>query len=320
MRVKRTLLALAPALLLAAEPQSDYEELVARYRSGDFVPALRQAMSLPTDELKDAARAFRSTSGNEGQLQLLGSAMLHLDLATAGGRAPEENEEIAWEALRGADRDWATEARFGLVGTYWEMGRWGDAVRILEDLRAQDRHAPEWRLLTPRFSEMVGWTIHDERFFGYAWSLYSGLAEEETALLPPDQETGVRIRLAHLALRNGDPEVALRRLAEIGEGPDAVQRFAIQLIRGETHLWLENLEAAEDALAEAQALHIGSFTAATALATARRLRGDLAGAEDAMRVRREAEDGKDAWWDFLSGGLEEVSGKLDRLRGMVLDR
>ena len=321
-REKRVLFLLASSLLLAAQPPPEYGKWIARYRSGAFVEALRAAMALPMDELEEAARAFRSSAQQASPSDLLAPAMLHLDLAAAAGKAPEDNEKIAWETLRKADPTgaWATEARFGLVGVYWDMGRWGDVTRILEELRDADRHAPEWRLLTARFSEMIGFTIHDERFFGYAWSLYLGLLEEDSPVLEPGPETGVRIRLAHLALRNGDPEEALARLDDIGTDANALQRFAAQLIRGETLLWLGRYEAAEEALTRAQAFHVGSFTAATALATARRLRGDLAGAEEAMRLQREAADGEDAWWEFLSGGLEEVSGRLDRLRGLVLDR
>ncbi len=305
------------SLLLAALLATQYGALVERYRSGAFVEALREAMTLPMDELEDGAEALRRTPGTD-RLQLLGSAMLHLDLAAAARMEPEQNEEIAWRTLVVAGGEWATEARYGLVGTYWEMGRWEDVVRILEELRGRDRTAPPFRLLAARFSEMAGWTTHDERFFGYAWSLFLSLLEDEEPALPPGDMTGVRLRLAHLALRNGDPEEALERLDALGP-LTPVQRFASLVIRGETLLWLGEFATAETALAEAQAIHVGSFTVATALATARRLRGDLAGAEAAVRTQLAAADGEDAWWRFLSGGLEDEQAQLARLRRLALN-
>ena len=90
------------------------------------------------------------------------------------------------------------------------------------------------------------------------------------------------------------------------------------LLRGETLLWLDQVAEAEAAFEAAQAIHVGSLSAAAGLAAARQTRGDGRRAADAVRSFLSGTSGQDTWWHFLVQALADETGRLDQLRGLVL--
>ena len=103
-----------------------------------------------------------------------------------------------------------------------------------------------------------------------------------------------------------------------GDNLSAVHHFVSLLLRGETLLWLERAAAAEAAFAEAQAVHLGSVSAAAGLAAARQTLGDGEGAAAAVRGFLSQSTRQDTWWRFLVQPLADEINRLDRLRGLVL--
>ena len=297
-----------------------YASRVAVYRSGEFGAAVRASMALPMDRLRDQAEDYRDSfpgSAPGFDLDLLASAMLHFDLAWAAEMEPERNESLARdllarvsEARRGA---WVREAHLGLLGIYVEQGRLEDAVRIARFLKEEHPDHLAVRINLARLAEFIGWGIHDERFLDQAQESYENLVEEGEG-----DAAELRLRIAHLTLREGNPEEALRRLEEAGAGLSARHRFVSLLLRGETLLWLDQAAAAEAAFAEAQAIHVGSISAAAGLAAARQTLGDGEGAAAAVRGFLSQSTGQDTWWHFLVQALADESGRLDQLRGLIL--
>ena len=135
------------------------------------------------------------------------------------------------------------------------------------------------RINLARLAEFIGWGIHDERFLDQAQESYENLVDEGEGDLAE-----LRLRIAHLTLREGNPEAALRRLEEAGDDLSARHRFVALLLRGETLLWLDQPMAAEAAFARAQAIHVGSLSAAAGLAAARQTLGDGQRAAEAVRT------------------------------------
>ena len=297
-----------------------YASRVAVYRSGDFAAALRASMALPMDRLRDQAEeyldGFPSRDGGF-DLDLLAGAMLHFDLAWAAEMEPGQNENLGRELLArvsDARRDaWILNAHLGLIGIYVDQGRLEDAVRIARFLKEEyPDHLPV-RINLARLAEFIGWGIHDERFLDQAQESYENLVDEGEG---DPAELGLRI--AHLTLREGNPEEALRRLEEAGAGLSARHRFVSLLLRGETLLWLDQAAAAEAAFAEAQAIHVGSISAAAGLAAARQTLGDGEGAAEAVRGFLSQSTGQDTWWHFLVQALADETERLDQLRGLIL--
>ncbi len=311
-------------LAVGAHPQQRnldaYASRLAVYRSGDFATAVRASMGLPMDRLRDQAEEFRRgfTGSSPGfDRDLLAAAMLHLDLAWAAEMEPEANEDLARDLLArvsAARRDaWMRNAHLGLVGTYADQGRLHDAVRAAKFLGDEYPNDLEVRLARARLAEFIGWGIHDERFLDQAQEGYENLVKEGHGELAE-----LRLRIAHLTLREGNPEEALRRLDEAEGGLIARHRFVSLVLRGETLLWLDRTAEAEAAFAEAQAIHVGSISAAAGLAAARQTLGDGQRAAEAVRSYLGGTDGQDTWWHFLVQALADETGRLDQLRGLAL--
>lgn len=243
---------------------------------------LRASAALPIDRLRDEAEEyFRSFPGRSRNfdLELLAAAMLHFDLAGVAGMALEKNEDIALSFLNGVSD--GRRRGWSLDAHLGLIGLHVDGGRLGDAVR-------------------VAKVLHQEY-------------PQDRAVLH------ARARLAHLTLRAGDPEDALRQLDAAGDGPSAVQRFVALLLRGETLLWLGRTAEAERAFSEAQAIHLGAVSAA-GLAAARQTLGDRAGAAEAARGFLGASRGEDTWWRFLVQALADESRRLDQLRGPVLDR
>ena len=297
-----------------------YASRHAVYRSGDFATALRASMALPFDRLRDQAEEFvRGLPGGAPgvELDLLAAAMIHFDLAWAAEMEPEKNEEMARDFLNrvgGARRDvWMRDAHLGLLGIYVDQGRLDDAVRVARFLREEYPDPTAVRINLARLAEFIGWGIHDERFLDQAQDGYEDLVDEGEGDLAE-----LRLRIAHLTLREGNPEEALRRLEEAGDALSARHRFVALLLRGETLLWLDQPVAAEVAFARAQAIHVGSLSAAAGLAAARQTLGDGQRAAEAVRTFLSGTTGEDTWWHFLVQALADETGRLDELRGLIL--
>ena len=318
-----------PAETTAAAPQpaeTPYERRLAQYRSGDFVGAVRESRELPIRELRGAAESFldRRPGGNPARdREFLAAALLHLDLAGPAETAAEENEQIARRLLDrvgGADRaSWTRDAHVGLLGFYMEYGRLEDALRVARFLGEEFRADADARLARGHLAALIGWMFHDERFFDQARDTYETaiLARESDAAAEPP--TDLRLRLAHLVLRDGDAEGALAGLESAAAADfDARQRFLAHLLRGEALLWLDRAAEAEEAFAAAQARHQGSISAAAGLAAVRQRLGDSAGAGDAARNYLSAGGDADTWWDFLLRGLTAERPRLATLRALVL--
>ncbi len=320
------------AISLQDRSRTPYEARLDRYRSGDFVGAIRDALDAPWRDLEAGAEEFRRRARGtpeERDLSWLAAAMLHLDLAGPAEARPRDQEEMAERFLAqvgdGARRTgWLLDARLGLLGFYASRSRWEDAVRVAGVLAEQSGGERSIRRARAWLAEALGWGFHDERFLDQAQFGYSALLEEaaagEVASLPDTELVDLRLRLAHLTLREGSPEATLA-LLDAGDGyPDAISRFAAAILRGETHLWLENATAAEQAFAEAHAIHSGSVSAAAGLSASRQRLGDAAGAAEAARRFLQDTAGDDAWQRFLLGGLTREGERLDRLRALVLVR
>ena len=322
-----TVAALSLCALVAASGSSPqqrnldaYASRLAVYRSGDFAAAVRASMALPMDRLEDQAKEhLDSFAGSTARfdLDLLTAAMLHFDLAWAAEMEPEKNEDLARSLLAqvtDARRDtWIREAHLGLLGIYVDQGRLDDAVRAARVLRDRYPGDTEVRLALARLAEFIGWGIHDERFLDQAQEAYENLVLEGEG-----DPAELRLRIAHLTLREGNPEATLRRLDEAGDDLGARHRFVSLVLRGETLLWLDRPAAAEAAFAEAQAIHVGSISAAAGLAAARQTLGEGERAADAVRSFLAGTNGQDTWWHFLVQALADETGRLDRLRGLVL--
>ena len=321
--VAAALAGLIPAGAVAQQRNLDaYASRIAVYRSGDFATALRASMAIPMDRLRDQAEDYLDSfpgSAPGFDLDLLAAAMLHFDLAWAAEMEPQRNEELARNLLvrvSEARRDaWTRDAHLGLLGIYVDQGRLEDAVRVARFLREEYPDPAVVRINLARLAEFIGWGIHDERFLDQAQESYQNLVDEGEGDLAE-----LRLRLAHLTLREGNPEEALRRLDEAGEHRNARHRVVSLLLRGETLLWLDQTAAAEAAFAEAQAIHVGSISAAAGLAAARQTLGDGEGAAEAVRGFLSQSAGQDTWWHFLVQALADETGRLDQLRGLILLR
>lgn len=302
-------------------PPTAYERRLARYRGGDFVGAVREGRDIPLRELRGAAESFldrRGAGGPSGDAELLAASLFHLDLAGPAETAPEEHERLARRMLArvtGEDRDeWTRNAHLGLLGFYMEYGRLEDAVRVARFLTEEFRTDPEARLARGHLAALFGWMFHDERFFDQARDAY----ERALAAEPEAPAADLRLRLAHLILRDGDAEGTLARLDAVGESLTARQRFLSLLLRGEALLWLDRPAEAEQAFSQAQAIDIGSLAAAAGLTAVRQRLGDTEGAGEAARHYLEAADGPDTWWDFLLSGVIAERPRLARLRALAL--
>ena len=326
----RSLAALAVAGGLAcvipagARPQQvnldAYASRLAVYRSGDFATALRASMAFPADRLRDQATAHFDAlpgSGGGSDVALLAGAMLHFDLAWAAEQEPEKNEGHGRRLLArvsDARRDpWTRDAHLGLLGIYVDQGKLDDAVRIARFLRVEYADHAVVRVSLARLAEFIGWGIHDERFLDQAQERYGDLVDEGVG-----DAAELRLRIAHLTLREGNPEAALQRLDEAGNDLSARHRYVSLLLRGETLLWLDRTAEAEAAFAQAQAIHVGSISAAAGLAAARQTLGDGQRAAEAVRSFLTGTNGQDTWWHFLVQSLADETGRLDLLRGLVV--
>ena len=334
MRTAATQKWLAPVLLacslpgvgagsVAAQDLPAYESRLAAYRSGDFVAALRASAAVPIDRLRDEAEEFfhRFPGSARGfDHELLAAAMLHFDLAAAAGMEPEKNESIARSLLQrvsdGRRNGWNRDAHLGLLGVYMNLGRLDEAARVgryLGERFAGDRAVIFAR---SRLAEFIGWGLHDERFLDQAQAGYEALLPDAAQDGEGPDPAELRLRIAHLTLRAGDPEIALGHLDDAGEELGAIQRFVALLLRGETLLWLGEASAAEEAFREAQAIHFGSVSATAGLVAARQALGDTAGAAAGVRSFLSESDGEDTWWRFVAETDE--SRRLDRLRRLIL--
>lgn len=319
--VTAALICLIPAGADAQQRNLDaYASRVAVYRGGDFGAALRASMAFPIDRLEDQAEEY--LDGFPGRAtrfrpELLAAAMLHFDLAWAAGMEPEKNEGIAREMLgRVSDRrveEWTRDAHLGLLGVYVDQGRLDDAARMGVFLGERYPNDPAVRLARARLVEFIGWGIHDERFFDQAQADYEGMLLDGVG-----DPAELQLRIAHLTLRAGDPELALERVNAAGRNLSAVHRFISLLLRGETLLWLDRTRAAEAAFAEAQAVHVGSVSAAAGLAAARQTLGDGGGAAESVRTFLAGTDGQDAWWRFLVQPVADEVRRLDGLRALAV--
>lgn len=315
--------------LVAASPASPqqrnldaYPSRIAVYRSGDFAAALRASMALPMDRLEDQAEEYldnlqgRAAGFDAG---LLAAAMLHFDLAWAASMEPDKNENIGRKMLRRiSDRrveDWTRDAHLGLLGIYADQGRLDDAARMGEFLGERYPNDPAVRLTRARLVEFIGWGIHDERFFDQAQAGY-----EDLLLDGVGDPAELQLRIAHLTLRAGNPEAALERVDAAGSDLSAIHRFISLLLRGETLLWLDRARAAEAAFTEAQAIHVGSVSAAAGLAAAHQTLGDGGRAAEAVRSFLAGTNGQDAWWRFLVQPIADEVWRLDGLRALALRR
>ena len=297
------------------QPSDPYVERLLVYRSGDFPAAVRASAEAPMRHLRDQARDFLRRSSQRDERNLLAAAMLHFDLAWALGMEPEANERLGREILghvQGERRDeWILDSHLGLLGIYAEAGVLEAAVRMATFLHEEYPRDPAVRLARARLAEFIGWGIHDERFFDQAQSGYEELLVEGYG-----DPAELRLRIAHLSLRAGAPEAALGHV-DRATGLSPRQRFVSELLRGEILLWLDRVEEAEAAFTAAQAIHLGSASAAAGLVAARQARGDGAGAAEAVRGFLSQTTGQDAWWGFLVEGLARETGRLDRLRGLA---
>lgn len=297
-----------------------YASRLAVYRSGDFATALRASMALPFDRLRDQAEEYLDSfpgSAAGFDPDLLAAAMVHFDLAWAAEMEPGRNEDIARDFLNRVSevrRDaWTRDALMGLLGIYVDQGRLNDAVRVARSLKEEYPGDVEVRVNLARLAEFIGWGIHDERFLDQAQESYQNLLDEGEGDLAE-----LRLRIAHLTLREGNPEETLRRLDEAGDNLGARHRFVSLLLRGETLLWLDQTAAAEAAFEQAQAIHLGSMSAAAGLAAARQTLGDGRRAAGAVRSFLSGTSGQDTWWHFLVQALADETGRLDQLRGLAL--
>ncbi|MDE2659382.1 MAG: hypothetical protein OXI45_04160 [Acidobacteriota bacterium] len=308
----------------AASPQQvnldAYPSRLAVYRSGDFATAVRASMALSMDRLEDQAEEYLDSfpgSAAGFDPDLLAAAMLHVDLAWAAEMEPGRNEEVARDFLNrvSAVRQdaWTRDALMGLLGIYVDQGRLDDAVRVARSLKEEYPDHVEVRINLARLAEFIGWGIHDERFLDQAQESYQNLLDEGEGDLAE-----LRLRIAHLTLREGNPEETLRRLDEAAPGLSARHRFVSLLLRGETLLWLDRTAAAEAAFSDAQAIHVGSISAAAGLTAARQTLGDGPRAAEAARSFLSGTSGQDTWWHFLVQALADESRRLDGLRGVVL--
>ena len=297
-----------------------YASRVAVYRGGDFGAALRASMAFPVGRLEDQAEEYLDSlrgRAPETDRDVLAAAMLHFDLAWAAGMEPRANESIGRRLLGEVSdvrRDtWIRESHLGLLGIYVDGGRLDDATRVAVFL--EDRYAdhPAVRLNRARLAEFIGWGLHDERFLDQAQAGYEDLLEDAEA-----DPAELHLRIAHLTLRAGDPEIALERLERAGGDLSAIHRFVSLLLRGETLLWLEQTRAAEAAFAEAHAIHTGSVSATAGLAAARQTLGDGAGAAGAVRDFLSQTQGRDTWWRFLVQPIADEVSRLDQLRALVV--
>lgn len=295
-----------------------YASRLAVYRSGDFRTALQASMAFSVGRLRDQAEEyFRQRTDVARDLDVLAAAMLHFDLAWAAEMEPEKNESIARDLLNrvsGTRRDaWIRDAHLGLLGVYVDRGRLDGAARMGKFLADRYPDFTEVRFARAHLAEFIGWGLHDERFMDQAQAGY-----EDLLLEGEGDPAALHLRIAHLTLRAGDPEDALKRLGMAGDNLSAVHRFVSLLLRGETLLWLARAAAAEAAFAEAQAVHLGSMSAAAGLAAARQTLGDGEGAAEAVRGFLSQSTGQDTWWRFLVQPLADEIVRLDRLRGLVL--
>lgn len=309
----------------AEPPPTAYERRLARYRGGDFVGAVREGRGIPLRRLRGAAESFldrRGGSSPSRDAELLAASLFHLDLAGPAETAPEEHERLARRMLaRVTDPhrvEWTRNAHLGLLGFYMEYGRLEDALRVARFLTEEFRADPEARLTRGHLAALFGWMFHDERFFDQARDAY----ERALAAEPEAPAADLRLRLAHLVLRDGDAEGTLARLDAVGDRvADALtarQRFLSLLLRGEALLWLDRAAEAERAFSQAQAIDIGSLAAAAGLTAVRQRLGDTEGAGEAARHYLEAADGPDTWWDFLLSGVVAERARLARLRALAL--
>lgn len=297
-----------------------YASRLAVYRSGDFATAVRASMAFSIGRLEDQAEEYLdSFAGSAARFDpdLLAAAMIHLDLAWAAEMEPGRNEEIARSFLNRVSevrRDaWSRDALMGLLGIYVDQGRLDDAVRVARSLKEEYPDDVAVRINLARLAEFIGWGIHDERFLDQAQESYQNLLDEGEG-----DQAELRLRIAHLTLREGNPEETLRRLEAAGNGLSARHRFVSLLLRGETLLWLDQTAAAEAAFSEAQAIHLGSISAAAGLTAARQTLGDGSRAADAARSFLSGTSGQDTWWHFLVQALADEAGRLDQLRGLAL--
>lgn len=307
----------------AEQPQTPYERRLARYRGGDFVGAVREGREVPLRRLRGAAESFLDRPGGAGasrDAELLAASLFHLDLAGPAETAPEEHERLARRMLARVTEEnrseWTREAHLGLLGFYMEYGRLEDAVRVARFLAEEFRADPEARLARGHLTALFGWMFHDERFFDQARDAY----ERALAAEPEAPAADLRLRLAHLILRDGDAEGTLARLDRAAADPALTvrQRFLSLLLRGEALLWLDRAAEAERAFSQAQAMDIGSLAAAAGLTAVRQRLGDTEGAGEAARHYLESASGPDTWWDFLLSGVTAERPRLARLRALVL--
>lgn len=314
----------ALAMSDAASPQQRnldaYASRAAVYRSGDFGAALRASVAFSMDRLEDQAEEYLDGFAGRSpgfDLDLLVAAMLHFDLAWAAGMEPGRNERIGRRLLDrvsdGRREAWIRDAHLGLLGVYADLGRLDDAARTGVFLGERYPNDPAVRLARARLAEFIGWGIHDERFFDQAQADYEGL------LLDGEGDPAeLQLRIAHLTLRAGDPELALARLDAAGPNLSAIHRFISLLLRGETLLWLDRARAAETAFAEAQAIHVGSVSAAAGLAAARQTLGDGGSAAASVRTFLAGTNGQDGWWRFLVQPVADEVRRLDGLRALAV--
>ena len=192
-------------------------------------------------------------------------------------------------------------------------GQLDDAVRAAKFLGTEYPDEVEVRIALARLAEFIGWGIHDDRFLDQAQESYEHLLLEGQG-----DPAELRLRIAHLTLREGNPEEALRRIEEAGDELSARHRFVSLLLRGETLLWLDRVDEAEAAFTEAHAIHVGSISAAAGLAAARQTLGNGRRAAEAARAFLAGSAGQDTWWHFLVQAIADEAGRLDSLRGMIL--
>ena len=304
-----------------------YGTLVAMYRSGDFVGAMRAGAALPPDYLVEHAASYRGHGPDESspdELNLLAAALLHVDLAGVAGVAPARNEETARVLLDRVNRvrrdAWVRSSHLGLMGLHALAGRLADVARISQFL--SDRYENDLVVLLnrARYAEVVGWALHDDRFLEQARSDYHQLLRAALSGKEALDLAEIRLRLAHLTLRGGHPREALTRLDSAGHNLKATHRFVALLIRGEALVWLGQTVAAEKAFTDAQALQAGSGIAAAALVTARQMLGNSPAAASATRRFLSQTTGEDPWWDFMSERLAAERRHLDALRRIVSER
>ena len=306
---------------------SAYRALVATYRNGDFAGAVRAGAAFPPNDLLEHAESYRedaAASSPASELDLLAAALLHLDIAGVAGTAPVQNEKTARLLLDRVDwvrRDaWVRSSHLGLMGLHATAGRLADAARVIQFLSARYGNDPVVVLNRARYAEVVGWALHDDRFFEQARSDYNLLLRETVSRRASLDLTEMRLHLAHLILRGGYPQETLTRLESVGDNLNALHRFVALLIKGEALLWLGQTAAAEEAFAGAQALRAGSGVGAAALVATREMLGNSDDASAAARRFLFQTKGEDPWWNFMAGGLSAERRHLDPLRRLVSER